>query len=191
MKKKFPEIEVVGSKYEEIDAVTKKVAESDTFKIGNTDVHVLFTPCHTKGHVQYYVEDKANKEYALFSGDTLFIAGCGRFFEGDATQMWDNFQKLKQLDPSTKLYCGHEYTLANIRFAKTIEPDNEALLNKEKEAKELRDQRKPTVPAIMSEEFQYNPFLRADDPKIQESVGASGDPVATLSIIRKKKDTFK
>jgi hydroxyacylglutathione hydrolase len=191
MKKQFPDIEVVGSKYEEIDAITKKVSEADSFKIGQTDVRVLFTPCHTRGHVQYFVEDKSNNEFALFSGDTLFIAGCGKFFEGDASQMWSNFQQLKKLDPSTKLYCGHEYTLSNLKFAKSVDPNNEALLKKEREAKELRDQGKPTVPTTMGDEFQYNPFLRADDPEIQKNHGTVGDPVKTLHSLREKKNNFK
>ncbi|KAL0476649.1 mitochondrial hydroxyacyl-glutathione hydrolase [Acrasis kona] len=190
MAKKFPGIEIVGSTYEAVDGVNKKVSEKTTFKIGNTNVKVLFTPCHTKGHVQYLLEDEQNKEYALFSGDTLFIAGCGRFFEGDAEQMWNNFIQLKQLDPSTKLYCGHEYTQSNIKFAKSVDPDNKDLQDMSAKVDELRSNKKPTIPTTLGQEFSFNPFLRSDDPTLQKKMNTS-DPVSTLHALRKAKDNFK
>jgi hydroxyacylglutathione hydrolase len=105
--------------------------------------------------------------------------------------MHNNFEQLRKLDPNTRLYCGHEYTLANLRFAKSIEPNNEALQKYEQHAKELRDQGKPTVPSVLGEEFEYNPFLRSTVKSVQKDMGSEDDPVTTLQTLRKKKDSFK
>ncbi len=116
---------------------------------------VLHIPGHTLDHVAFYNDEM------LFCGDTLFAAGCGRIFEGTAQQMFVALNKLKNLPLTTKVYCGHEYTLANLKFAATIEPDNPAIFERLQKVEQLRDQNLPTLPSTIAEELATNPFLRA------------------------------
>ena len=180
---------VVGSCHdpERIPGIDRQVDQGDQVQVGEQHAQVLFIPGHTRGHIAYYFA-QAN---ALFSGDTLFVAGCGRLFEGTAEQLWNSFQKLMALPPQTQIYGAHEYTLSNIRFAKTVEPDNLALQVLETQAQALRDSKQPTVPSTLAQELQTNPFLRVDQPEIARALGLSGAPPAqVLGELRARKDVF-
>lgn len=133
------------------------VADGDIVRAGGAEFRVIATPGHTLGHVCYY--DAANR--IVFTADTLFSLGCGRLFEGTAEQMWDSLQKLAALPDDTLVYCGHEYTLANGRFALTAEPDNIDLLDRMAAVNALRGAGRPTVPVRLGLEKKTNPFMRA------------------------------
>ena len=125
-----------------------------------------------------------------FVGDALFALGCGRVFEGDPKMMWASLSRLKDLPPETKIYCAHEYTAANARFAVTVDPDNAKLAAYAEDVKLKRQRGDWTVPTILSRELEANPFLRADDPALQAAMGHPGDPVSTFAEIRQRKDNF-
>jgi len=169
-----------------IPGIDVALGDGDTFKFGEETATVFDVPGHTRGHIAYWFKDSQ----ALFSGDTLFLMGCGRLFEGTPQQMWNSLGKLKTLPPATRVYCGHEYTQANARFALTVEPTNAALVARAKRVDDLRAAGKSTVPGTLADELATNPFLRADQPALQQAMGAPGDPVATFAAIRKAKDNF-
>jgi len=169
-----------------IPGIDVAVGDGDTFKFGEEAATVFDVPGHTRGHIAYWFKDSQ----ALFSGDTLFLMGCGRLFEGTPQQMWNSLGKLKTLPPATRVYCGHEYTQANARFALTVESKNAALIARAKQVDALRAEGKSTVPGTMADELATNPFLRTDQPALQQTMGAPGDPVATFAAIRKAKDNF-
>ena len=169
-----------------IPGIDVALAEGDTLKFGNEEAKVFDVPGHTRGPIAFWFP----KSRALFSGDTLFLMGCGRLFEGTPEQMWRSLSKLKQLPGDTRVYCGHEYTQANARFALSIEPNNKDLIARAKRVDELRAQGKSTVPGTMAVELATNPFLRADNPALQKSQNTPGDDVATFAAIRRAKDNF-
>ena len=170
-----------------IPLVDASVREGDKVRIGGLEARVLETPGHTAGHISYFFP--ADK--LAFVGDTLFSIGCGRVIEGTPEMMWRSLDKLRDLPDDTAIYCGHEYTQANIRFAKTIEPANAALAAREKEVEKLRAARKPTIPSTMGEEKAANPFLRADVPEVAKSVGLAGGPAwKVFAEIRERKNRF-
>jgi hydroxyacylglutathione hydrolase len=182
-------VPVYGPKNEPIPTLTKPVSEGDTVTIPELGVSfsVLDIPGHTRAHIAYYGAG------SLFCGDTLFACGCGRVFEGTAEQMYASLEKLRALPDSTKVYCGHEYTLANIGFAKGVEPGNAALAARESRDRRLREAGKPTVPSTMGEEKATNPFLRCLEPAVVDSVnkylGARvSDPVRVFAAIREWKN---
>ncbi|CDI82141.1 hydroxyacylglutathione hydrolase, putative [Eimeria acervulina] len=198
IKKLVPGIEVIGSAYEETPGRTKAVTDGDTFRLGkfsDLQVKVLHAPCHTIGHLLYYLESRTdvNAKPIIFTGDTLFLAGCGRFFEGNAQQMHHALMKtIGSLPAETLVYCGHEYTIANLKFAATVEPNNFALQNKLEWAQKQQISGKPTVPSSIGEEKAYNPFMRVDRPEVQKAVGApEGDEIQTMHILRERKNTFR
>lgn len=157
----FPNAEVYGPKDDRISHVTHRVAEGDTFCLDflPSCFRVIEVPGHTRTHIAYYASDNG---YKLFCGDTIFACGCGRLFEGSSEQMHNSLLKLRSLPADTDIYCAHEYTLANIAFAKCVEPGNSALLDRERDAKMLRQVDRPTVPSALSLECETNPFLRFD-----------------------------
>jgi hydroxyacylglutathione hydrolase len=162
--------------------------EGERFRLGEAEAEILFIPGHTKGHIAFHFPG----ERALFCGDTLFSLGCGRMFEGTAPMMWASLDKLRRLPPETRVFCGHEYTAANARFAVTIDPENKALRRRESEIAELRAKNQPTIPSIMGEECAANPFLRADDPALAAAVGLPGaSPSEVFGEIRRRKDNFR
>lgn len=169
-----------------IPGIDIAVGDGDTYQFGAEGARVFDVPGHTRGHIAYWFATS----HALFCGDTLFLMGCGRLFEGTPEQMWRSLSKLKALPPETEVYCAHEYTQANARFAVTVEPDNKALLARARRVDALRAEGKPTVPASLGEELETNPFLHADRPELQAALGASGDAVATFAAIRRRKDNF-
>lgn len=140
-----------------IPGLDKGVVGGDVFRFGEHEVQVIFTPGHTVDHIIYYVP--AAK--AAFVGDTIFVLGCGRLFEGSPEDMFGSMAAIAQLPDDTKLYCAHEYTLSNARFAVTVEPDNQALLDYIETAKDLREKGVPTVPTTVAMEKAANPFMRA------------------------------
>lgn len=178
---------IIGPKGEaqRIPGLDKAVGEGDTFALGGTQVHVLDTPGHTAGHVTYWIPAQG----VAFAGDTLFSLGCGRVMEGTPEQMWASLGKLMRLPPATRIYCGHEYTLANGRFALTIEPDNAALQTRIAQCERLRSEGKPTLPTRLDQELDTNPFLRAANPAIKARLGLAGAPDwKSFAEIRERKN---
>ncbi|KAI5619181.1 hydroxyacylglutathione hydrolase, mitochondrial [Silurus asotus] len=189
--KDLPDLQVYGGD-ERITGLTQKVTHGQELKFNAINVRCLFTPCHTSGHMCYFLwEDDCPDSPALFTGDTLFVGGCGKFFEGTAEQMYHNLtQVLGALPQDTKLFCGHEYTIRNLKFAMLVEPDNERVKEKLSWARARDDDDKPTVPSTLMEEFEYNPFLRLSEEGVQKFTGKS-DPIEVLRVLRKEKDNFK
>ena len=182
-------VPVYGPKNEPIPTLTHPVSEGDTVTIPElgASFSVLDIPGHTRAHIAYYGAG------SLFCGDTLFACGCGRVFEGTPQQMYASLEKLRALPDETKVYCGHEYTLANIGFARNVEPGNSALSAREARDRGLREAGKPTVPSRLGEEKATNPFLRCTEPAVIESVnkylGARvSDPVRVFAAIREWKN---
>jgi hydroxyacylglutathione hydrolase len=180
---------VVGPRREvgRIPACDIPVADGDIFRFGNHMARILDVPGHTSGHIAYWFADDA----VAFVGDTLFAMGCGRLFEGTADQMWTSLQKLMSLPEETKVYCAHEYTLANARFALTVEPENPDLRQRARDVEDARTQGRPTVPTTIGQELRTNPFLRPMSRWIQENVGMLGaEPVEIFAEVRRRKDVF-
>ncbi len=180
---------VIGPAYdrERIPGIDAGVEEGDRVALGGAAAEILFIPGHTRGHIAYWFPEAA----ALLCGDTLFSLGCGRMFEGTPEQMWRSLDKLRRLPPETRVYCGHEYTQANARFALGIEPDNPALVMKARQVDAARAAGRATIPSTMAEERAANPFLRADEPSVAAAVGLEGaDPVAVFAAVRRRKDAF-
>jgi hydroxyacylglutathione hydrolase len=173
---------------ERIPGIDIALDEGQTFSLGNETSAVLFIPGHTKGHIAFYFSGAR----AVFCGDTLFSLGCGRMFEGTAPMLWASLEKLRALPGDTRIYCGHEYTASNARFALSIDPDNAALRRREAEVAKLRAEGKFTIPSTMTEERAANPFLRADDAALAAAVGKRGAPPSEVfGEIRRLKDNFK
>jgi len=182
---------VYGPKNEPIPTLTNPVSEGDHVRIPElgAEFSVLDIPGHTRAHIAYYGLE------SLFCGDTLFACGCGRVFEGTPGQMYASLGKLLALPDQTKVYCGHEYTLANMQFAKAVEPANAALRAREKRDQALRDRGLPTLPSTLGDEKATNPFLRCREPAVVESANKYlgsriGDPVGVFAAIRQWKNVF-
>lgn len=189
LKDRFPDAALIGPKSEtaRIPGLDVTVAEGDKVEFGTLSFKVIEVPGHTRGHVAYWTEGGS----AVFSGDTLFAMGCGRMFEGNAEQMWNSLGKLKWLPSTTRVYCGHEYTQTNARFALTVDPGNQTLIERAADVDRLRAAGKPTIPSTIGLENETNPFLRADESAIAETVGLAGaDPVQVFAEIRLRKDNF-
>jgi hydroxyacylglutathione hydrolase len=170
-----------------IPEVDETVGEGDTVRVGALEAQVIETPGHTAAPSTLYFP----AERLLFAGDTLFSIGCGRVIEGSMEMMWQSMLKLRALPNDTLLYCGHEYTQANIRFAKTIEPNNLALVAREAAVARQVAEGKPTIPSSMGEEKAANPFLRADVAEVAQAVGMEGAPAAAVfAEIRTRKNRF-
>ena len=170
-----------------IPGIDVEYGDGDTFSFGAHPVEVFDTPGHTTGHIVY----RFAQDGVAFVGDTLFSLGCGRLFEGTPKQMWTSLEKLMRWPDETQLYCAHEYTQANARFALTVEPGNEALVARSRAVDDLRARGEPTVPTTLELEKATNPFLRASSPEIQRAVGCDGgDLVEVFARVRKRKDEF-
>ena len=164
---------------------TDLVEEGRSFSVAGFTFQPLHVPGHTLGAVSYCVED------AVFTGDTLFVAGCGRLFEGTPEQMHTSLSgKLGKLPPATRVYCGHEYTLSNLRFAASVEPENAAVAAKLAEATATRERGEPTVPSTIGEELAVNPFLRCGEPTVRARFGGDND-VLVFAAVRQAKDNFR
>ncbi|KAJ6657306.1 hypothetical protein lerEdw1_002673 [Lerista edwardsae] len=205
-----PGLQVYGGD-SRVGALTQKVSHLMSFQlfsllqVGSLHVKCLSTPCHTSGHICYFVTKPNSSETpAVFTGDTLFVAGCGKFFEGTPEEMYKALiEILGRLPPETKVYCGHEYTINNLKFARYVEPNNSAIQHKLSWAKASDpspvahehipakyDSGEPTIPSTIGEEFMYNPFMRVREKNVQQHARES-DPIRTMGAIRKEKDGFK
>ena len=163
------------------------VGHDDTVDFGAVSIRVIATPGHTENHVAFFVPDAQ----ALFAGDTLFSLGCGRVFEGTYAQMWESLLALRALPDDTQVFCGHEYTEANGRFAASVDPNNADLLAEIAEDRALRAAGEPTIPCSLGVEKRTNPFLRADDPGLAAAIGLAGHPPLTVfTALRQQKDRF-
>jgi len=170
-----------------IPGITHALPEGGTYRVGDAEARVILTPGHTRGHISFWFHNAD----VLFAGDTLFALGCGRLFEGDAATMWHSLQKLRALPDSTRLYCGHEYTLTNARCAVTVDPDNTRLRERADHVQTLRDRGEPTIPSTLGEEKGTNPFLRADDPAIADALGMPGaEPVDVFAAVRQRRNHY-
>lgn len=155
-----------------ISDLTRGVTASTSLEFAGHPIKVLETPGHTLGHVTYHWPDDA----LAFTGDTLFSLGCGRIFEADAQTMWNSLSKIAALPGDTRIYCGHEYTLNNGRFALTVDPENDALRSRVAEVERLRSEGKPTLPTTVDQEKATNPFLRPQSRMIRTRLGLEGAP---------------
>ncbi len=171
-----------------IPGIDTVLRDGDTIRVGDSEAKVFFVPGHTRGHIAYYFADAAK----LFCGDTLFSIGCGRLFEGTPQQMWTSLRRLRSLPDETLVFCTHEYTESNIRFAMTLDHDNTALQVRAQEVATLRARGLASVPMRLGMEKQANIFLRADIPEVQERLGMSGlTEELVFAEIRSRKDHFK
>ena len=168
-----------------IPHVDERVKEGATVKVGNLSARVLETPGHTLDHISYVFDE----DRALFCADTLFSIGCGRVFEGTYPMMWDSLLKLRALPNDMRVYCGHEYTASNVKFALGIEPNNPALKARAEEVAKLRAANQPTIPTLIRDEKEANTFLRADVPAIAAAVGLAGkSPAEVFGELRERKN---
>lgn len=188
---RYPGIDVVGSAYDHgrIPAQTRSVSDGDSVTVEGLTFQCLLVPGHTLGAVAYFGHG------AVFTGDTLFAGGCGRLFEGTPAMMNDSLNvKLAALPPDTRVYCGHEYTASNLRFAAHVEPGNAAVTAKAARVAALREKGEPTVPSTLAEERATNPFMRCDSAEIiahvAERLAGNRAPDAVLGAVRAAKDAF-
>lgn len=159
----------------------------EKIQLGEHDVQVIATPGHTLGHICYYIPSISS----AFVGDTLFSLGCGRMFEGQPDMFWNSLQKIRALPDETKIYCAHEYTLSNLEFAESIDRNNEDLSKYGANIRQLRNDNKPTIPAILGIEKRCNPFLNADSEVLKTAVNMQpADASDSFAAIRKLKDNF-
>ncbi len=178
---------VIGPRNEagKIPTLDEQVAEGDHVKFGGFEILVFDTPGHTLGHVSYYIPDAK----VAFVGDTMFAMGCGRLFEGDARMMWDSLSKLIALPDDTTIYCGHEYTLSNGRFASSLEPNNRELKERMVRVEAARERGEPTLPTTLALEKATSPFLRARDPELRAFLGLEdAEDWEVFAEVRRRKD---
>ncbi|OGI40506.1 MAG: hydroxyacylglutathione hydrolase [Candidatus Muproteobacteria bacterium RBG_16_64_10] len=185
------DVPVYGPAQERIPALTHRVQGGERVRLDalGLEFDVLDVPGHTAGHIAYYGAS------LLFCGDTLFSAGCGRLFEGTAEQLHDSLSRLAALPPDTAVYCGHEYTAANLRFALTVEPDNPDTRRHQERVRELRAHNELTLPSTIGRERRINPFLRSAEPRVRRAVAAwaGREPASdteTFALLRRWKDGF-
>jgi len=173
---------------ERIPDIDVALGDGDVFRFGGRTALVYDVPGHTRGHIAYHFVG----DHALFCGDTLFALGCGRMFEGTAPQMWRSLEKLRGLPADTLVYCAHEYTQSNGRFALSVEPGNAALQARMREVDARRAQNLPTVPSTIGDECATNPFLRPESPELQAALGVVGQPLhEVFGAARARKDVFR
>lgn len=184
---------VYGPRSPNIPNVTNTLEDNDTFRIWDTDIEVLHTPGHLPEHICFVLRRLEHTQ--VFVGDTLFASGCGRIFDGEPAQLKGSLDRLSMLPPDSRVYAAHEYTLTNIRFAKTVEPDNTALLDREQEVNLLRQHNEPSLPTTLGWERETNPFLRCDIAQVAANVSdhAGKDLTSELEVftaLRQWKDNF-
>jgi hydroxyacylglutathione hydrolase len=189
------DVPVFAPASETIPGATRGLVEGDHIDVPGVAValDVLDVPGHTAGHIAYVGDIEGP---VLFCGDTLFAAGCGRLFEGTAEQMWSSLGKFAILDPATRVYCAHEYTLANLRFAATVEPANEAITTRIRAETAKRARQQPTLPSTIALELATNPFLRAREPAVRAAAEAHAGatlarPVDVFAALREWKNGFR
>ena len=170
---------------EKLSPIDRIVSHGDTVNLGEHRANVIDVSGHTNGHIAYHIVE----EGVAFVGDSVFALGCGRMFEGEPEQFWTSLSRIKRMSTATKLYCAHEYTEANAKFAVHADPENEALRDYVDEIMDKRSRGEPTVPTVLSRELETNPFLRADEPAMRERWGGS-EPHETFAALRSAKDNF-
>lgn len=200
----FPELTIYGGDTR-VQAINKLVSNGENLKLGSLNIECLATPCHTKGHICYYVtcdpdplsskesvgSSSTNNERAVFTGDTLFIAGCGRFFEGSSEQMDYNLNTvLGNLPLETRVFCGHEYTVTNLKFALSVEPQNADIKSKLNWAQNKVAKREPTVPSTIGDEKKINPFMRLKKSAVKKYTGET-DELEVMTVLRHRKNEFQ
>ncbi|WP_298447235.1 hydroxyacylglutathione hydrolase [uncultured Marinobacter sp.] len=193
-----PDCRVTGPAESPFKGSTNVVHPGDEVVWRDITFQVMSVPGHTLDHIAYFTDTKINGRPALFCGDTLFVIGCGRLFEGTPSQMLESLKSIRELPGETAIYCAHEYTLSNLRFARSLLPDDSKLEAFERACKDKRDAGEPTVPSILDEEKQLNPFLRWDDPQVVSAAkryaAGQGLPAdsdsAIFAAIRHGKDNF-
>jgi len=166
-----------------VETINKRLKDGDRVSIIGIDFEIIEIPGHTLDHIAYFSENNGNP--ILFCGDTLFAAGCGRVFEGTFEQMYESIIKLKNLPINTKIYCGHEYTLSNLEFAKEAEPFNQDTLSRYNNVLKLREKGTPSIPSLLSTELKTNPFLRCDNKEVQENISTK------FKTTKESKEIFK
>lgn len=189
---RFPDAQVYGGAEDQgrIPGQNHYLRQGDRVTFANRTAEVFFVPGHTRAHIAYYFPPaKPSDPGELFSGDTLFAGGCGRLFEGTPEQMAISLGKLRALPDNTRLWCGHEYTLSNLKFAVSVDGENEKLTKRLAQVTTARQQNQPTVPSLLGTEKATNPFLRWNSPSLQSKAN-SQDPVTVFARIRAMKDNF-
>lgn len=188
LKAKFPSMKIIGPSYEPIHCVDTVVEDNSTFKMGSLDVKVLYTPCHTKGHIVYLVTSSTDLEHPLlFCGDTLFVGGCGRFFEGTADDMLANMNKFCELSDNTSIFPAHEYTESNYRFLSHV--DHELCNARYLEIQETRKNELPTIPSTIELEKATNLFMRCTTDRLMNILQVSSHTEA-MAKLRELKNNF-
>ena len=182
------EVPVIGPQNTAIKGITRSVKDGDQVQILGLTFQVMEIPGHTLDHIAFFSDQPQNP--LLFCGDTLFVAGCGRIFEGTAKQMHTSLTKLAALPSNTEVYCAHEYTLSNLLFAQAVEPENRSLASHILTCKELRLNNRPTVPSLIGRELQINPFLRSDQESVKAAAQSySGQPLdSPAEVFRATRD---
>ncbi|XP_020085875.1 probable hydroxyacylglutathione hydrolase 2, chloroplastic [Ananas comosus] len=177
-----------GKDKDRIPGIDIALHDGETWMFARHQVLVMETPGHTRGHVSYYFPGCG----AVFTGDTLFSLSCGKLFEGNPEQMLSSLRKIMSLPDDTNIYCGHEYTLSNSKFALSIEPENEELQEYAAQVAHLRSKKQPTIPTTLKREKQCNPFLRTSSPEIRQNlrIPATASDAQALGVIRQAKDNF-
>ena len=180
----------------EIDGITRPVAGGQHIVLAGLTLDILAVPAHTLDHIAYYLRPENDHPGALFCGDTLFAAGCGRLFEGSPAQLAEALGRFADLPPATLVCCAHEYTLANLAFARAADPDNPAVEERWQRANCQRQAGIPTLPSTLADELASNPFMRAHTPGVQAAVtrhlaAPVTDALHTLTVLRQWKDTFR
>ena len=188
-------IPVYGPDNPDIKGVTHTLHDNDTVELSGCQFKILATPGHTLDHIAYFTDSGEGNNPALFCGDTLFVGGCGRLFEGTAEEMYSSLSRLASLPGNTRIYCAHEYTQANLKFAQAVEPHNQKLQEQVMHVAELCSENQPTVPSTLRQELDINPFLRSDQPEVIQAASdrdpsTNASPVDVLRVIRAWKDNF-
>ena len=197
---RWPDLAVLAPHDERIATATRRVGDGDRVDLEGWHFEVISVPGHTLSHIAFYLADNRmpsdRSAGVLFCGDTLFSLGCGRLFEGSASQMASSLARLAALPGVTRVCCGHEYTLSNAAFARVVEPHNPALRRRTEEAHAMRNAGRPTLPSTLADELACNPFLRCDQAAVQSAVAqhlgrAPQDAVETFAELRRWKDRFR
>jgi len=186
-----------GKEARDIPDIDISIEEGERLPFGSVEVQVLQTSGHTPGGVTYFIPNAVESaggglSGVAFVGDTLFSVGCGRVMEGRHAEMWRSLEKIAALPADARIYCGHEYTQSNIKFALTVDPDNAALLERKREVDALRSKGEPTLPVTLAAELETNPFLRVKSPAIRQNLGLSPEipDAKVFEELRRRKDRF-
>jgi len=183
--------ELIGPGSMLIPAPDRTVADGDVLDIGGVTIQVIATPGHTQNSVCYYIPGQSGAEGIVYTGDTLFVGGCGRLLEGDARTMWHSLQRLAALPDRTKIYCGHDYALENYEFAVTIAPDHRHIRERLAEVQKTIEYGLPAIPSTLGQEKTTNIFLQADHPQVRAALGlAEARPEEVFAELRSRKDLF-